>query len=93
MQPLKPGWATISPIATSGELAMKVWRYFHYLNFNPYEMSNNIFYTTMLPILNSSEIEVTDCVLRYYLDELALSSDIQPTFLQRARQKICQISH
>jgi hypothetical protein len=43
-------------------------------------MSDSIFYT-ILPILDSSEIEVTDWILKYYLDELALSSDIQPTFL------------
>jgi hypothetical protein len=30
------------------------------INFNPYKMSDNIFYTTVLPVLNSSEIEVTD---------------------------------
>jgi hypothetical protein len=30
--------------------------------------------------MNSSEIEVTDWILKYYLDELVLSSDIQPTF-------------
>jgi hypothetical protein len=53
----------------------------------------DIFYTTILPILNSSEIEVTDRILKYYLDELALSSDIQPTYLQLVRQKNCQISH
>jgi hypothetical protein len=35
-------------------------------------MSDNIFYTTVLPVLNSSEIEVTDWILKYYLDELWL---------------------
>jgi hypothetical protein len=48
-------------------------------------MSDNIFYTTILPILNSSGIEVTVWVLKYYLDKLALSSDIQPIFLPLVR--------
>jgi hypothetical protein len=56
-------------------------------------MCDNIFYTTMLPILNSSEVEVTDRILKYYLDKLVLNSDIQPTFLQLVRQKKCQISN
>jgi hypothetical protein len=30
------------------------------INFNPYKMSDIIFYTTVLPILRSNEIEVTD---------------------------------
>jgi hypothetical protein len=38
-------------------------------------------------MLNSSEIEATDWIRKYYLDELALGSDIQPTFLQLIRQK------
>jgi hypothetical protein len=56
-------------------------------------MYDNIFYIKILPIFNSSDIEVTAWILKYYLDELALSSDIQPTILQLVRQKNCQISH
>jgi hypothetical protein len=55
-------------------------------------MSDNILYITILAILNSSEIEVTDWILKYYLDDLALSSDFQPKFMQIVRQKNCQIS-
>jgi hypothetical protein len=51
--------ATLSPVTISGELTMKVWRSFHEINFNPYKMSD-IFYTTVLPMLNGNEIEVTD---------------------------------
>jgi hypothetical protein len=56
-------------------------------------MSDNIFYTILLPILNSSEIEVTEWIIEYYLDKLALNLDVQPTFLQLVRHENCEISN
>jgi hypothetical protein len=52
---LEPWRATLLLIDTSGELAVKVWQ-----RLNPYKMFDNIFYMTILPILNSNEVEVTD---------------------------------